>query len=385
MKAASHKKNGYRLPAFLLILICLLFLSGCWDSREIEKRSAVTALAVDQTDDGDLIVSVQIPIPLKIAGGGEASGGSSPVKVFSKRAKTFQGALEKIQYSVNGKLYFGHTKLIAISTEIAKRGIQPVLDPLRRMEQIRRSLFPVVVKSGKAKDLITLKTDLDKIPANFIRSMIENEIRLGGLPNLTLGQFYVSSSSTAKQPMMLGFELNDKSQVDVTGVSIFRGDRLVGFLNKQRTSQMLQVSNRKSGDLLQAPVTRSGYRVTMEPYLEKVTYDISYKNGKVHAGIVVYLETDVKGITKPVNLSKAKNRKSVRKGVETSLEANAQKMIDKLQTTYQSDVLNIGARVRAFHNDIWQKVDWKKAFPEADINVDYNLRIRRAGMKRGGQ
>jgi spore germination protein KC len=64
----------------LILMIILISCTGCWDRRELEERISVVAVSIDRvepSEDGKpmYLVSIQSPIPLKIAGGAEGSGG----------------------------------------------------------------------------------------------------------------------------------------------------------------------------------------------------------------------------------------------------------------------------------------------------------------------
>jgi spore germination protein KC len=61
----------------LILMIILLSCTGCWDRRELEERIAVVSISIDRAEPSDegqrmFLVSIQSPIPLKIAGGAEA-------------------------------------------------------------------------------------------------------------------------------------------------------------------------------------------------------------------------------------------------------------------------------------------------------------------------
>ncbi|HEX7064057.1 MAG TPA: Ger(x)C family spore germination protein [Bacillales bacterium] len=381
------RKKGRRiihhLKSLLIALGCLLLLSGCWDEREIEDRTSVVAIAVDKADDGHILLTAQIPLPLKIAGGGGGTsgggggGGAESVKIINTKGRTFEEAVGKIQYRVDQKLFFGQLTVIAFGKELAKDGIQSTIDALRRMRQTRRLMYPVVVE-GKAAELMSQTTDLEKIPANFVRNMIDNGVRLGFLPNLTLGQFFTRLSSKARQPAMLNFKV-DGSKIIVTGVAAFKGDKLAGLLNRRETSNLLRVSKENSGGDITLRVGGKGM-ATFEPKLVDTNYDFSYEGGKVHSRIMVKIEGEVTELTFPMNLKNKKIHEKLERTVEKELAKQSTKMIQELQK-FGTDIVGLGARVRAFHNAIWEKVDWDKAFSNADVEVQYDVKIRRSGME----
>lgn len=377
------KRSRRYVAVFLMMMASLLFLSGCWDANDIEKRSAVAMMGVDRAKNGELIVSAQLPVPLDISGGGgeDSGGGDSSVKVVSAKGQTFQQALQRIQNGVNGKLYLGHTDIIAFSEDVAKHDLRAIFDPLRRMEPLRRGLYPVVVQDGDAKDLLKVQTRLEKLPAMFINNSIHNEVRLGELPNATLGEFYINHSNTATQPSMMTLRVAKKKYINVTGLAVFRGTKLKGYLDRGETAQFMQIAKHKGGGDMTIQVPDASEKVTIDPSVKNVKYRFSFKNGKVHADIRAYLEGSLEEMTQQINLSDKQKRKRLQRGIARGLEKRSGSLVHKLQEDDGSDVLNLGAHLRAFHQDMWSKVDWKKAFPKADINIHYKVRIRRGGMR----
>ncbi|HEU5140613.1 MAG TPA: Ger(x)C family spore germination protein [Bacillales bacterium] len=374
------RKIRHRLKSVLVAFGCLLLLSGCWDEREIEDRTSVVAIAVDKAKDGRILLTVQIPLPLKIAGGGASSGGgrggAESIKVISTKGRTFEEAVGKIQYRVDQQLFFGQLTVIAFGEALAKEGLQNVIDALRRMRQTRRLMFPIIVE-GEAAELMSKTTDLEQIPANFIRNLIDNGVRLGYLPNLTLGQFFTGISNTAKQPSMLSFKV-EGSKILFTGVAAFKDDKLAGMINRRETSNLLRISRENSGGDVTVRMDDKGL-VTFNPKLVDTNYDFSYEGGKVHASIRVYVEGEITELTFPVNLNDTNIHEELEKEMEKELSKQSTEMVQHLQE-YGTDILGLGARIRAFHNGIWEKVHWNTAFSKAVVDIQYDVKIRRSGM-----
>lgn len=377
-----------KLQKLLLVVVCLSLLSGCWDEREIESRTSVSAIAIDKTKTGELLVTVQIPIPMEIAGGGGGGsgggGGGKPVLTIDGKGKTFDEALNRIQYSVNHNLFFGQTDIVAFSQDAAASGVSDVIDSLRRMSQIRRRLYPVVVKKGKAAELLKISTDLEKIPAKFLQTMIENSVRLGSLPNLTLGRFYIGLSNTAKQPAMLCLKVDQKGNVIESGVAVFKGVKMVGLLNLQDVSNLLRLTGHNGGGRFTFPLGKKNHFATFDPKLAGVKYRFNTVNGRVHADVNVNMEGGITEVTYPLNFNNNRDRKKLKMKMEKFLTKNSYATVRKLQK-YDTDILGFGTQIRAYHPKMWNQINWKKSFPNAKVSIHYHVAIRRTGMEMKNQ
>lgn len=364
-------------------VILLTLLTGCWDQREIEERTSVVAIGIDSVEGDPMLieVSVQVPIPLKIAGsGGGAGGGGDPVKIFSATGRTPIEAFTNLQKQANQKLFYGHTRIIAIGEDLARVGVNSVMDTFRRDPQIRRLLWPLIVK-GKASDLLRIKPEVEQIPTVYIMSMIENGVKTGQIPDMNLGKFYISLSSKSRQPYLNYVEAR-KDDIKWSGVAVFRRDKMVGTLNESEAWMMMRIREEKVG----GPIVFS-YQEDPE---KLVSFDMntiqtderfSYEDGRVHAAFKVFVEGDLIGKTFATDFSDLNEIKDLEGYAELFLEKETKKMVYRLQKEYTADILGIGNKLKAYHPDIWSRIRWPEDFAEAVITVIYDVKLRRTGME----
>src|SRR5690606_28201558 len=132
------KRRLFNLVAWVLVMG---LITGCWDRREIEQRSAVFAMSMDDHSIG-VELSVQIPIPIMIVGtgggGGGGQGGQGVFHNFSAVGNTLYAALENLQNQTNHDLFLGHTRLLLLSEKVVRNKGMKILDALRRHPEIRR-------------------------------------------------------------------------------------------------------------------------------------------------------------------------------------------------------------------------------------------------------
>ncbi|WP_010274112.1 Ger(x)C family spore germination protein [Paenibacillus senegalensis] len=267
----------------LLIILPLLCLTGCWDRKEIEERTAALAIAVDKDPDNpkQYKVSIQIAIPFKVAGstgGAEGKDGKQTVQVVSATGRTLNECFQKMQRRLNEELFFGHTRIIAIGEAVAKEGIQPILDPFRRQPDIRRLLWPVVVK-GEGVDLLTAAPPLTQIPTVFTMRLLQSGISMERIPNMILGDFLIDVVSPNRQPFLNYFHI-DKNEVQWAGIALFKEDRMIGQLGPKPTWDLMRVRENRNGEELLVEFEDGGFVfLTLEMIRER--NKVSYDNGKL--------------------------------------------------------------------------------------------------------
>ncbi|TVY08494.1 Ger(x)C family spore germination protein [Paenibacillus cremeus] len=360
-------------------------LTGCWDRREIEERTSVVGIAIDKstTHPDMVLLTVQIPIPIKIAGSGggkSGGGGKEAVKIMSSEGRTVLEAFQNLQKRLNQELFYGHTRVIAIGEALAKEGVNPIFDPFRRTPQIRRLLWPLVVK-GDARELLQAGPNLEQIPIVYVMTMIENGTKTGRLPDMNLGNFYIDLSSKSSEPYLNYMEVHG-DDIKWSGIAVFKRDKMVGTLSEDEAWSLLMMSEKKDGGYVTFPYKgRAGELVTVSTEYIKSKKQISFTDGRPVVRIKVFLEGNLLEKTFPSDLFKASEISQLQEGAEAYLNKEAKDLIHKLQKDYKSDILGIGDRLRSYYPKQWKQMNWSQDFPYADIVVTYDLKIRNTGME----
>ncbi|WP_025844147.1 Ger(x)C family spore germination protein [Brevibacillus agri] len=370
-----------------VLCVCVSLLTGCWDRRELEERTSVLAIAVDMVEGQEELyrLTVQIPIPIKIAGSsGQGGGGNADaVKIMSVTGRTILDANNNLQIRLNQKLFLGHTRVLAVSEEVARKGIGDIMDSFRREPQIRRLMWPIVVK-GEAATLLKIKPQLAQVPVVFLMDLIENGAKMGTIPDQTLGDYFNQTSNKTMEPF-LNYVQASATEVRWRGVAVFRGHKMVGTLNEVQSWSFLQLRNEERGGdvVIPLPGTDNGY-VTFRPHFVKTRLDLKGRNNKgaLAAMFSCKLQGDIVEVTANTNMSPEVFIQKMQSLIKKEMEERAKKLFHQLQKEYNSDILKLGLALRAHHyRDYWEKHDWKKDFKNFPIGVDYTIKIRRLGME----
>ncbi|BCU82187.1 hypothetical protein JIR001_19700 [Polycladomyces abyssicola] len=359
-------------------ILLVALLTGCWDQREIEERTSVVALAVDQDPTG-YKVSVQVPNPIKIFGvGGGGGGGEEAVQMLTGKGKTLMEAMNDIQNQTNQEVFLGHARLVLIGEKVAKKGIWPLMDSLRRQPAIRRRLWPLVVK-GEAQSVLQVKTKLEQVPTVYIMDMVDNGVRDGSMADVSLGRLYKALYNPAFDPYM-NYIKAEQDTVRWLGLALFKKDKMVGTLNTQESVILLQARESKSGDPVRVPCPDGKGEIVFKPDQVKTKYQINKTNStvRIHVRNRVYGEITEK--TCPIDLSADGNVEKLEKSVGQWYERMGNMVLRKTQKEWKTDVFGFGNKMRAFHPDIWKSLNWKKQYPNAQIDLTYQVEIRRVGL-----
>lgn len=371
----------------LSILFMTIVCAGCWDRREINDLALVMASSLDLRDKGKYFGATQISIPARQIG-------NTPQKnklYFSESGigSSIQQIIQKEQPKLSRELFIAHRRVLFIGEKLAKNGIEDLLDHFARNPTTRFRTYILVVKGGEGKDALDTDYPMEFVPTEAVREM-EN---IAGGTAVTIRDLLNNASVEGVQPVMGAISLKPRSDAEggknrskqtfrLSNTAIFKDLKLKGYLDDVETQYLLWVTGKlKKGTLyaqfpeqegaISVKIMQTERQITSRVKGKKVKFTIHLK-GK---GVVVENQTRL-DFSNPNNIHRAEDalQQSVQKGV--------QKLIVDVQKKYESDIFGFGETIHKQNNKAWKKLksQWSEAFAEAQVTVDVEFVVTRAGM-----
>lgn len=389
-----------RLRKLLVGILALGLLTGCWDRKEIEERTSVFAMAVDNHPAG-VQVSVQIPVPIMIigaGGGGGGEGGQGAVHNFTAVGNTVSEALENLENQANQDLFLGHTRLLLLSEELVREKGMQVLDAFRRHPEIRRRLWPLIVK-GRAQEALGLDVRLSEIPTEYILDFVENGSSEGRMAETSLGKWFINQSDPTRSAYINYLQIQPAKQAGGSGksggqgegsggkvvwkgIAVMRGNRMVGSLSREDSSPVLEVVEKKPGYHTRILCPDRKGRIVFEPKSIDPSLSLSHSGKRVNIRVNVKVVGGiVESTCSELDLSKGGVLDQVDKWFARAYEKQARKTLRRLQKEFRTDAFQFGSYIHAYHPDLWKQIDWEQEFPKAHITFNYQVTIKNLGLE----
>jgi spore germination protein KC len=402
------------LAAAVLLGSLAAVLTGCWDRLEIEERAVVLGIAVDAIGSEDIgngnevthlqsafphpgnqrriRITVQIAVPGRIPlgpgeGGGGTGGGGGKRTVWTMKSEgsTIDDALMVMQQKLADRLFFGHLRIIVISEEVARRGVQNINDYFRRSPDVRRLVWMVVSK-GDASNVMRAAPELERVPALYFSTMMDHTVQMGRLPNDFVGIFWSADSAKGQEPYLPYVQLTRRGSVELSGLAYFRGHQMVGATKPLEIAMFMAVLGVKTGgydayEYVPGSSETIMYRATYRNSHIKVTMD----NGRPRIHVNIQVEGNIREkSTTAVEVAHDKVIQKLQKELSQSSKDGIERLIRKLQKD-GSDIFGFGEYVRAKEPAYWNKnigseEKWQEAFKTLAVDVNVTLKIRRTGM-----
>lgn len=369
-------------PPALALLVLLVVLGGCWDSRSLDQRAFVIMMGIDRPEEHIFEVTVEVPLGAT-GGGGEAGllGTDRQWEGVSARAISVERALETISANLARELDLRLLSTVVIGEEMARHGLHD-LDWLSRTLDVP-SVANVAVTRGKAAKVALGESHLFAVPGLF--------------PHFTLGGTFTRSPAVVPTPVWLimlrlfhsPFEdayaaglTVDEQGINTDGLAVFRDNRLAGWLDKEETELFGMVkAGRYQGVLSRRlPETQAGW------------VSFSVQGGRTRLG--VRLEDDEPVLTIDQNLRGTLRELVGRRitdlaqelRVEQDLAESQRQALAELVARLQeigSDALGFGEIMRRRHPRHPAVADgktWQEAYARARVEVAVQVVITTPGF-----
>ena len=397
--------NHYK-PLFLLLTSTVL-LSGCWDRMEVEERSTVLGLAVDIAEDmkedpinhpddvdipssdiGMIEVTAQLAVPGQIPLGPSQGGDSGPqdsVWVVKAVGHTLAEAVNNLQQQLSSTIFLGHLKIFIISDEVAREGIDEIIDFMKRNPEVRRDAW-LLVNGNRADETLKVAPKLERIPALYLSNMLDNSIKMGKLPKVRVGKFYIALENKGQDGYLPYLTVKSKENIQISGVGYFKSKKLVGHTKPYQIAYLNGLIEHNPGGSTAVIKISDTESVQFQSTKRKSDYTVRLVNGKPHFDVSVEVTGNITGKNNDkLDFNHSSTISNIENIAEKSFEKEFEKFIKEIQKK-ESDILGLGEYVRSDLSDYWdQEVKtskkWREIYKEVAVDVKVKVRIIGVGLK----
>lgn len=426
MSRASLWRRAVRIvPLYILLLLS----GGCYDRLELNELAIADMMAIDRMEDGRLKVSLQFLIPSDLTnpgGVGAGAGLRDPFYVMEATGETIPEAFSLLQAKLPRRLFTSHTRVIVLGEELARAGIGPVFDSLTRMRELRISAY-VVVTEGEGAALLRAAPRLGRLPVAALANTLNQRI----VPLRDIRQVAIALASEGVDPFIpaVGLTSRIETQLEMgtpaqefalTGVGIFRGDRLVGFapLDTARglawlvdqapfaaatiewppegePSWQLKASSLSPEEAFiqgEAPPgtgpgspgagLKAPNQITPLILRARVHSWAEIRDGRLEIFVEGHAIDDIVTNQAGLDLTDPAVVPKLEDALAAHVVQRMRRMLDLAQKELNADVFGYGALIRRTYPQLWKELrkDWHAYFAELPVNITVDIEVRRTGL-----
>ncbi len=366
----------------LIVIILSLLTTGCWDMVEINQRLFPYSIGVDLNDGegGKYIITISYP---NINAIGKNATQEERVHIVSTIASSvFEGSAQlytRLQYP----FHFKHLRVLVVGHDVARDGkaVREILDGLNRDFIINKKVR-LVMAEGKARDLLQFVPNAKRqeVIEGTLFSMLRRVRATSRYAPQTLTGFIknTDNSRVALMPRMAAYE----EDIKVFGACIFKDYEFVGHLGELENMAVALMRGGVKSDIIDSKFKDTTISYSITDTNAKKTLVRGQKNLKVRIDIKVEGSLQEYTLKDNPSFDNESLIKDMEKAIETTLTGEIEKTLDVLQKEYNTDAIGIGEYLSKFHPKVWNEVskDWDEIFPEMDIEVVLDVKMRRRGL-----
>lgn len=380
----------------ILCLLCSLIILmsvGCWDRIELEDLGIIVAMGIDKQDD-QYLVSVQMVHPRVISG----KELTTPVTTYKETGNTLYQAIGKISKTSSQVLHFSHLLLLVLSEEVAKNGIINTVNYLSRNYPFRSDVNVAISKGEKAADILSEFTPYANIPAKSIATSFKILQTQGDFASVTLNDVYKNMELKGRELFLPGIrtigkkkdaqsadeitkKISPSSQIEYSGIGIFKKDKLLGWLNEEEGKSVGYIYELPNmSEELTNPQGGKG-KVSIAIPKPAIKMKGLFKNGKPQIDMNLNIKGSVVEDVYEMRLTSSQTITKLEKQLEQKIKQTVEKSIKSIQEKYKSDIWGFGWLLHRQSPKEWKKIEnnWDQKFASLKITIKVDAVIRGTG------
>lgn len=380
-----------RFIKFVCVFLLVFFLTGCFNYYELNKIAICTGMAIDKSDDGYEITYLVSNAKKQNS---NAKEGQAGVTTYSGVGKTLMEATEDINLKIPMHPYYGHLEVIVISEDIAKDGLNDVLDLLLRSAESRKNFYLILSKDAKAKSILQVLSPLESFPSSTISSDIESIKRDSAIAyEITYNDFVSELLDVGIEPILNGITIQGsidegvnedalkntvlKANIKIEPLGIFRGDKLVDWTSHTETEGINILNNNVNRIVINTDYDDKQITAGITNIKSDIKIDKNLNVKISVTGSASILDTNAF-----IDLKKADNIIMIEEKLSSKINDITDEGLWAIQKKYKSDVLGFGNIIHKKYPSKWKDVkdDWNHGFfSNLKIEKDVNIKVIEKG------
>ena len=356
----------------LLLFISLLF-SGCWGAHEINTLAFVMGLGLDEAREPDEInLIVQNSVEEK---------NETTFQILETRSENLLHAFDLLNQKSSRLLYMSQNQALIFGRKLAEKGVKNHVDYFLRDDQTRMEVL-VFVAEGKAKQILAAEIKPELNSALALVEMMRQESRRLDVYDLNLLNFtssLLARPSFPLAPLIKVIEENGKKKLAIAGLAVFRGDKMIGRLDRRQAFGYALGMGKVRGGSLNA-FTKKGMAVLNIVDLDCRRRPILKADGEIELAVKIsgrFTVGEMQGFD-------GMQMRKVFPLLENAAGWEIKRLIlESFAVSQQmnADIFGCGLSIQRAFPDAWRTMvrRWEKLYPSVKLSLDVDVKLKNAG------
>lgn len=354
-----------------IVLLLPFTLSGCWDYRDINRKSVNLSIGIDSVNNNIKFTSELA----KVATSQKGKGKKIDVFKVTSDGPYFEGARYDFDTRINAPDFIAAVRTLVFGKNFAESiGIESYLNRMTFNTEFRTSTL-LAICDNSAEELLKDKTNSDLSVGYAIENTVTYLSDLGrALHVSTLNA--ESSISMKTVGYFLPYITRDKDTIQYLGLAAMKNSKLVGIVKAEDSFGELFILSKKANMPLVIPHPRNEKNmVSLKAYIKKRNFKTDFRDGKVHINIdlKLYSELIYEYESQEIN---DKDKEYFDTVISNKVKSDILNALNRSTQVFKCDVFNFAKYFRAANTHIYENIDWEKEYLSAifDVNVETTIK-----------
>lgn len=369
-----------------LLILLVIFTSGCWSSININDTAICSGLGVDITDTGKISVMVQMNKPVNPQSPtGSLSQGQ--FIVASGVGDTITEATRKTILTIPRVPIWPHADMFIIGEKMAKSDLSIILDFMFRNRNVRKNSYALVAHNASVGKIYTSDCPMALCSARGILKILHlQEKNLGIYQSVTIKDFIVTATTPGIDPFLpmvtVRKDLKDKNILTLDGTAVFRDKKMVGILDEIESRGLYWLTTRTPGSTICVTLAdEPDTKISLKAIQVNSKIRPQLKDDNLSISIWCKVRFNISEIVGICNEQDPKFIAQVEKAANKEIEKQISLSIAKGQQV-NSDFLGFGRYIYRYKPKYWQEIadDWDKIYPNVATNIEVESTLYRSNL-----
>jgi len=361
-----------RYKKILVILISPLLLTGCWDYRDVNKRSIDLSIGVDDVN-GQLEFTGEIA---KLTTNTIAKGQSQITEVYKYMSigKFFEGSRVDYDAKMPFPDFSGAVRVVVFSKKYGEKiGIESYIQRLNFSNEFRNSVL-VAISEEPTNELYNGKVENDISIGYAIENTIRSLSDEGGTLYKTVQDIIIDIH--AKQTSyLLPYITKENNIVKYLGFAVMKNSKLVGIIKIGDSNGYLFILSKQPIMVTAVPhPSNERNLINTKTTLKNRTIKTTYQDNKINIYIDLKLNTEIQYEYSIESINKEDNKR-IEAIISDKVKKDILSALNRSKDEFQCDLFNFARYFKAENHEEFKKIDWEKAYSTAVFHANVKTTV----------
>lgn len=363
----------------IIIIMSSILFTGCWNYSEIDNLYIVSGFAIDKGVEKNYLITAEL-INIRTS---QVNQEFESLLIELEGDTIFETIRSMIRIS-SRKLFWSHASSVIVSHQVAEEGIAPVIDWLSRDQEPRLNMDLYISKEKTAAETLKSMSYSTDITSFELESMSNRNKDVVKTPILKIyeivNELAHPKTSLLLPTVLLYNNIGDKT-VLLAGGSVFKGDKLIGYVEQNDVVYYLLIRNKFDEGFLKIDMDkRENEAVVLEIQKSKTKISPNYGE-EIGFTIDVDLNVGIIEMTTDKDYINEPGRSHFIQAAQKQIEQNVKDVIGKVQEDFGVDIFGFGAIIKQRNPHLWKEIeqDWDMIFKDLDVEVNCSIKIKNSG------